>query len=107
MIQCGLIPVIHLDEVFRQQNESYIIGAAHTINSGKLPIIKHSISPHPNTQFIQPTIYFFFIEVSKYNQIVNFLIFFSLKKIKLIQKKKKKDFNNKFARVKLFTTTGI
>lgn len=37
MIAAGVVPVVHLDEVFRQAGESGIVKAAHCINRGELP----------------------------------------------------------------------
>lgn len=37
LIECGLVPVVRLTEVFRQAAESRIITAAHQINQGRLP----------------------------------------------------------------------
>jgi exodeoxyribonuclease V alpha subunit len=39
IIRSGLVPVVHLTEVFRQSRESLIISAAHSINKGELPNI--------------------------------------------------------------------
>ncbi len=40
LIESGVIPVVRLDEIFRQAKASQIIINAHRINSGKLPLIK-------------------------------------------------------------------
>lgn len=37
VIGSGAVPVVHLDEVFRQAGESAIVAAAHQINRGEMP----------------------------------------------------------------------
>ncbi len=37
IISSGAVPVVHLNEVFRQERESRIIAAAHAINRGRVP----------------------------------------------------------------------
>jgi exodeoxyribonuclease V alpha subunit len=39
LIDCGLVPVARLTEVFRQATESSIVAAAHRINQGEMPAI--------------------------------------------------------------------
>lgn len=42
IISSGLVPMVNLDEVFRQEKESLIITNAHLINQGKMPIVNGS-----------------------------------------------------------------
>lgn len=42
IISSGLVPMVNLDEVFRQEKESLIITNAHLINRGKMPIVNGS-----------------------------------------------------------------
>lgn len=42
IISSGLVPMVNLDEVFRQEKESLIIINAHLINQGKMPIVNGS-----------------------------------------------------------------
>lgn len=39
LIASGVIPAVHLDEIFRQAKESAIITGAHAINDGQMPAI--------------------------------------------------------------------
>ena len=56
LIESGGVPVARLNEIFRQAAESRIIGAAHDINSGKLPVeFAAAAEPSPDSDF-------FFIE---------------------------------------------
>ncbi|MCJ7830852.1 MAG: AAA family ATPase, partial [Desulfobacterales bacterium] len=40
LMRCGAIPVVALNEIFRQARQSRIVVNAHRINSGKLPLLK-------------------------------------------------------------------
>ncbi len=42
IIRSGLVPVVHLTEIFRQAGDSRIISGAHSINQGKIPDIMES-----------------------------------------------------------------
>ena len=42
IISSGLVPMVNLDEVFRQEKESLIITNAHLINQGKMPVVNGS-----------------------------------------------------------------
>ncbi len=39
LITSETIPIVHLDEIFRQSEESMIVQNAHRINSGEMPIV--------------------------------------------------------------------
>ena len=39
-LQCGILPSVHLTEVFRQAQESLIVLNAHSINKGQLPDLR-------------------------------------------------------------------
>jgi exodeoxyribonuclease V alpha subunit len=51
LIDSGVVPVVRLTHIFRQASASYIVQAAHAINSGQLPVS----APDPSGDF-------FFIE---------------------------------------------
>ncbi|MCE1248917.1 MAG: ATP-dependent RecD-like DNA helicase [Firmicutes bacterium] len=46
LIDSGVIPVVKLTEIFRQQAGSYIIKNAHRINSGAMPLIPFADNEH-------------------------------------------------------------
>ena len=53
MIQSGLVPVIELNEVFRQAQQSAIIMNAHRIQTGLLPILKPADDQGRDFYFIE------------------------------------------------------
>ena len=53
MIQCGLVPVARLTEVFRQAATSRIIMAAHEINSGLVPVLQKPAPKGCDFHFIE------------------------------------------------------
>ena len=54
IINSGVVPVVRLNEIFRQAQQSSIIVNAHRINSGKMPLIK-SKRPDEDFYFIEQT----------------------------------------------------
>lgn len=42
ILNSGVIPVVELTEIYRQDSKSYIITNAHLINSGKMPILDNT-----------------------------------------------------------------
>ncbi len=52
MIASGVVPVVKLNEIFRQAQESLIIVNAHQINDGVMPLLKPS-GPKDDFYFIQ------------------------------------------------------
>lgn len=42
ILQSGVVPVVSLTEIYRQDAKSYIITNAHLINSGKMPILDNT-----------------------------------------------------------------
>lgn len=53
IIACGAIPVVELNEIFRQAQESSIIVNAHKINAGILPSLKSSPGKLDDFYFIE------------------------------------------------------
>ncbi len=53
IIDSGAVPVIELDEIFRQAKESLIIVNAHMINSGLMPLLKTSSEQLEDFYFIE------------------------------------------------------
>lgn len=53
LIQSGTIPVVHLDEIFRQSENSTIIRNAHMINRGLMPELTRRKSPETSSKNIQ------------------------------------------------------
>ncbi len=42
ILQSGVVPVVELTEIYRQDSKSYIITNAHLINTGKMPILDNT-----------------------------------------------------------------
>ncbi len=50
IIESGVVPVVRLNEIFRQSRESMIIVNAHRINNGQMPAV-HGGQSHPRADF--------------------------------------------------------
>jgi len=53
IIDSGIVPVVQLNEIFRQAKESSIIVNAHTINEGRIPNLKSTQDKHDDFYFIE------------------------------------------------------
>ena len=42
ILQSGVVPIVELTEIYRQDSKSYIITNAHLINNGKMPILDNT-----------------------------------------------------------------
>lgn len=42
ILQSGVVPVVSLTEIYRQDSQSYIITNAHLINNGKMPVLDNT-----------------------------------------------------------------
>ena len=67
IIHSGVIPVVHLKEIFRQSGGSQIIEAAHAVNEGRMPTLPETGSTDTSSDF-------FFIEREEPEEIVSTLI---------------------------------
>lgn len=67
IIRSGVVPVVHLKEIFRQSGGSQIIEAAHAVNEGRLPTL-----PEPGSESAASD--FFFISREEPDEIVSTLI---------------------------------
>lgn len=67
IIRSGIVPVVHLKEIFRQSGGSQIIEAAHAVNEGRLPMFLESDSTKTSNDF-------FFIEKNEPEEIISTLI---------------------------------
>lgn len=67
IIRSGMVPVVHLKEIFRQSGGSQIIEAAHAINEGRIPTL-----PEPGNESAVSD--FFFIERENPDEILSTLL---------------------------------
>ncbi len=67
IIRSGVIPVVHLKEIFRQSGGSQIIEVAHAVNEGRLPTLPEAGSKETSKDFI-------FLEREETEEILSTLI---------------------------------
>lgn len=67
IIRSGVVPVVHLKEIFRQSGGSQIIEAAHAVNEGRLPTL-----PEPGGESASND--FFFLEREEPEEILSTLL---------------------------------
>lgn len=53
LVQCGRFPVVRLDQIFRQAQDSLIIHNAHRINRGEFPVLRKKDASEQDFYFIE------------------------------------------------------
>jgi len=74
IIASGSVPVVTLNQIFRQAQASRIITNAHKINSGRLPVIEHTDSFDPENDF-------YFIEQEDPERVLEIILELAQKRI--------------------------
>jgi exodeoxyribonuclease V alpha subunit len=74
IIASGSVPVVTLNQIFRQAQASRIITNAHEINSGRLPVIEHTDSFDPENDF-------YFIEQEDPERVLEIILELAQKRI--------------------------
>jgi exodeoxyribonuclease V alpha subunit len=74
LTQSGVIPVVRLDVIFRQAEESSIIANAHRINQGQPPLFPQDVAGDPRQDF-------FFFSADNQNEAANLIVDLATRRI--------------------------